>query len=120
MSALPFTRPPFLDDRPLRGRCSSVVPWRPAIHPSASSSLGVVTIFGFSPDRGFYIEGRAVVLGRGHGPNHFKVRFLGERLTRDRYVHPDWQAHPTRALKLLQDFWSAQKSPDPDDFFPPD
>jgi len=84
----------------------------------ATCQRSLVTIFGFSPDRGFYIEGRAEIVGPTRWPNEFKVRFEGERSIRIRFVMWEWQASPAHMLRQLQRFFATQKRADLFDFFP--
>jgi hypothetical protein len=73
-----------------------------------------VTIFRFGHFRRPHIEGRAEIVSAISGvPDLYRVRFEGERRTRERLAHPgDWQSHPERLLKQLRTEWRASLTPE--------
>jgi hypothetical protein len=79
-----------------------------------------VAVLRLSPGRPA-IEGWAVITGIAPGRHRYEVRFIGERTTKRRLVHADYQSAPERMLELLLD-WRADSTAFPDfhDFFPED
>src|SRR5262249_38150915 len=72
-----------------------------------------ITVFRFGHFRRPCIEGNALVVAAIAGiPDFYRVRFDGERRTRERLAHPgDWQTHPDRLLKQLTAEWQASLTP---------
>jgi hypothetical protein len=72
-----------------------------------------VTVFRFGQFRRPQIEGRAEVVSAIPGvPDFYRVRFEGERRTRERLAHPgDWQSRPEQLLKQLIAEWQASLTP---------
>jgi hypothetical protein len=66
------------------------------------------------------IEGAGVIEACDAARNRYHIRFSGERITRLRFVNPDWQSSPERSLALLIEFWRSSHRDDPsvEDFFP--
>lgn len=77
-----------------------------------------VSIFGCRASGQPYLEGQATIEASGDRPHFYRVRFHGERVTRLRFVNPDWQQDPAHSLALLIQFWRATASPSFDEFFP--
>lgn len=67
-----------------------------------------------------YYEGTATIHDRCARPHHYRVRFIGERILRTRFINPEWQRHSERSLALLLAFWRAGQSESFDEFFPDD
>jgi len=66
-----------------------------------------------------FVEGEAVVIESiAHRPHFYRVRFLGERLSTTRFVHPDWQTDTERSLALLYEMCRASALPEFEEFFP--
>jgi hypothetical protein len=65
-----------------------------------------------------YIEGCGIVEAAEQDAHLYRIRFVGERTNRTRFINPDWQVDPQRSCALLAEFlrWSA--SPQFEDFFP--
>jgi hypothetical protein len=81
----------------------------------------VVTVFGVTASGQLFIEGRARIEAACAAPHYYRVRFEGERVSRIRFVHPDWQRDPHDALELMNSFLCANDAaPSFDDFFPDD
>ena len=79
----------------------------------------VVNVYRLDPRTGPYMEARGVIQGACRRPHFFYVRFFGERVSRVRFVHPDWRQDPERCLTLLRSFWEASREPPAiDEFFP--
>jgi hypothetical protein len=68
------------------------------------------------------LEGQATIIAGCPPPHIYRVRFQDEKRSCVRFVDPNWQAQPDRALALLRDFWRSNSAVNPqvDDFFPPD
>jgi len=80
----------------------------------------IVVIFGITSS-GPYLEGRAAIESACLQPHHYRVLFAGEKTSRVRFVHPDWQTDPERCLRLLRVFWQASTAPSViEEFFPAD
>jgi hypothetical protein len=80
-----------------------------------------VTVFALDLAGRPFIEGCALIEAACAQPHLYRVRFLGEKTIRTRFVHPDWQDEPERCLTLLRQFWQAGASPPSfDEFFPDD
>jgi hypothetical protein len=79
----------------------------------------VVAVIGLRLHGGPYLEGWASVAdARCIAPNHFRVRFRGEKILRSRFVNPGWQRDPRRSLALLRAFWDASHDAAIEEFFP--
>jgi hypothetical protein len=77
-------------------------------------------VFGCDPSGIAYHEGTATIHDCCAEPHQYRVRFIGERVLRTRFINPDWQRDPERSLALLLAFWRASKSGSFDEFFPDD
>ena len=99
---------------------SKTTPQKPQIEDKHPIKIGeTVAIFALGPS-GPFIEGDGTVSCHSTTADHYWVRFAGEPMARLRFVHPDWQASPDRALALLYAFWGSSRSRAPiiEDFFP--
>ena len=66
-----------------------------------------------------FIEGAAQIITRCATAHRYRVRFRGERALRSRFVSPEWQKNPARALALMVEFWRESKvAPAHEEFFP--
>jgi len=72
--------------------------------------------------QGPFVEGRGIIVNACNGRLHYyRVRFIGERVTKIRFVHPEWQTDPKTSFELLLEFWrTSARTPDISDFFPND
>jgi len=66
------------------------------------------------------IEGIGIIESYAAGRDYYYIKFVGERVSRLRFVSPDWRADPERSLALLREFWRSCRTDDPrvEDFFP--
>lgn len=75
-----------------------------------------VNIFRLGPGRRPLIEGRAALVapaGINGLPDLWRVRFLGEEVTRLRLVHGgDWQSRPEAMLRALTQDWRLGLQPE--------
>lgn len=73
-----------------------------------------VTVFGYGPYWRPIIEGEAVIEAPIERSAHvYKVRFEGERRSRERLVHSGtWQIAPDRLLSELVAQWKASLTPE--------
>ena len=92
------------------------MPRKNASHPMKIGAA--VTVFAVGPFGQPYCEGHAVVVATCRTAHHYHVRFLRERITRTRFVSPDFQKNPNRSLTLLREFLRTGSSSNLDDFFP--
>jgi hypothetical protein len=105
---------------------SEIRPLAPAIrqrgNDSSEHALKVGdTVAVFSLDSsGPSIEGTGIIESYATAPDRYHIKFSGERVTRLRFIHPDWQADPERSLALLREFWRSNRIDNPriEDFFP--
>ncbi len=104
-----------MDHSTARGGCDA--PGQ-AVNGTASSLGARVAVFRLLPAPA--IEGWASIVGPALGEHCFLVRFAGDPIVHKRFIHPDWQTDPERALRLLQQFWRAEMRPAVADFYPED
>jgi hypothetical protein len=78
-----------------------------------------VTVFAYD-DFGPFIEGVGTVDSCAAATDHYWVRFDHDPNARLRFVQPEWQSCPDRALVLLRAFWRSCRSNQStiEDFFP--
>lgn len=80
------------------------------------------TVVVFALDRlgRVWLEGRATIIACCPQPHTYRVCFQGEKRSTVRFVNPDWQAEPDRALALLTAFFRTNRTTNPSvsDFFP--
>lgn len=77
-----------------------------------------VAVFALEPSGRPFMEGRAFIESKRPTAHHYRVRFTGEKVSRTRFINPDWQKGPDRSFELLREFWRASGSRSFDDFFP--
>jgi hypothetical protein len=82
----------------------------PATHPLQPETR--VTVFQLALARRPFIEGRPVIVRAVPStPDLYVVRFPGGRRTRQRFVHPEFQAKPDRVLARMLSEWRASLDP---------
>jgi hypothetical protein len=93
-------------------------PVEAAGRPLKIGDVVVVFTLGFS---GPFVEGTGIIESFCLGRDHYRIKFADDPTSRTRFIHPDWQSDPKRALELLRRFWRSSTSlPSFDDFFPDD
>ena len=96
-----------------------------AIHQSSKDAVehalklgDAVTVFGIATS-GPMIEGIGTIESYGPGRDRYHIRFIGDLVTRLRFIIPEWQSNPERSLELLREFWRSSRTDHPlvEDFF---